>query len=134
MTPLPDSLHLLSVAAAPDGARFAALQRSGDTVTVALISLSPFSSTRLTTLAPEDAGDGISWPQGTEIFITRWRPADPAPSVWRLPVGGGQPSLVAALPQPCDPRSTAVGDHGRKAVCTVQQFRSDIWTVEGIGR
>ncbi|MEO7476118.1 MAG: hypothetical protein ABIY46_12370, partial [Gemmatimonadales bacterium] len=134
MAPLPDSLQFLATAAAPEGARFAALRRSGDTVMVGLVGLSPFGWTRLSTLAPEDAADGISWLQGTDIYLTRWRHADSMPSVWRQPASGGKPTLVAALPAPCSLRWTAVGDHGRKAVCVVPQFRSDIWTVEGVGR
>lgn len=51
-----------------------------------------------------------------------------------MPANGGTPVLVAALSQACVPSETNVGERGRKAVCLVQQYRSDIWTVEGLGR
>jgi hypothetical protein len=92
------------------------------------------SATRVATLEPDDRLDGVSWRQGDEIFLTRWRKADSTATIWRVPAAGGALSLVATLPAACNLASTAIGDAGRKAVCLVQQYRSDIWTVEGIGR
>ena len=132
--PLPDSLHLLNVAPAPEENRFAALVRSGDAVFVNVVSLAPLRDTRLAMLAPEDEGDGISWSGGTDIYLARWRRSDAAPTIWRVPSGGGTPTLIATLPALCTPRQTAVAPGGRKAVCTVSQLRSDVWTVEGVGR
>jgi hypothetical protein len=75
----------------------------------------------------------LSW-LGADIFLGRWRAADSLPSVWRVPASGGDLRLVAMIPAPCSASSFAIGDQGRKAICTVVQSRSDIWTVEGIGK
>jgi hypothetical protein len=132
--PLPDSLHLIRAAAAPSGARFAAVRARGDSAVLSVIGLGPLTVATLATLDPEDVGDGISWPAGDDIYLARWRAADSLPGIWRIPSKGGTPTLVATLPVRCARRQTAVADGGRKAICLVQQYRSDIWTVDGLGR
>ncbi|MFL5493901.1 MAG: hypothetical protein ACJ8DC_05895 [Gemmatimonadales bacterium] len=103
-----------------------------------MLGLVDLTSFRLTRLAMLDTVVGsralaMSW-LGAGIFLGRWRAADSLPSVWRVPASGGNLRLVAMIPAPCSASSFAIGDQGRKAICTVVQSRSDIWTVEGIGK
>jgi hypothetical protein len=132
---VPDSLHLVSVAVGPDSTRIAAQLQRGDTTMLALVDLTSFHVTRLAmldTVAGSRAA-ALSW-LGPDIFLGRWRAADSLPSVWRVPARGGDLRLAAMIPAPCSAGSFAIGDQGRKAICTVVQSRSDIWTVEGIGK
>ena len=133
LTPLPDSLHTLTVAVGPDSSRFAAQFRHGDTTVLGLVELPSFRVTRLATLDTLADPIGMSW-LGPDIFIARWRTTDSLPSIWRVAASGGELKPVAMLPAPCVPPSVGIGDRGLKAICFVMQLRSDIWTVEGIGK
>jgi hypothetical protein len=132
---VPDSLHLVSVAVGPDSSRIAAQIQRGDTTMLGLVDLTSFRLTRLAMLDTVLGSRAVamSW-LGADIFLGRWRAADSLPSVWRVPASGGDLRLVAMIPAPCSASSFAIGDQGRKAICTVVQSRSDIWTVEGIGK
>jgi tRNA A-37 threonylcarbamoyl transferase component Bud32 len=131
VAPLPDTLALLNVAIGADRQRFAALRQTGDSTAIDLIELSPLRMSRLATLGEPDVA-GLSW-IGSDIYVGRWRAIDSLPSIWRVPVGGGPLTRVATISAPCRPAAIMVADHGHKAICMVQEFRSDIWTVEGVG-
>jgi serine/threonine protein kinase len=132
---VPDSLHLVGVAVGPDSSAIAAQIQRGDSTILGLLDLTSFHVMRLAMLdtVVGSRAAGMSW-LGTDIFLGRWRAADSLPSIWRVPARGGDLRLVAMIPAPCSASSFAIGDQGRKAICTVVQLRSDIWTVEGIGK
>ena len=133
--PLPDSVRLLGMAVGPDSGRIAALLQRGDSTVLAIIDLAGFETTPLARLEPitSTPPGSLAW-IGSDIYVARWQESDSLPSIWRVPAAGGRLALVAVLPAPCHPGYIAVADHARKALCTVEELRSDIWTVEGIGR
>jgi hypothetical protein len=130
--PLPDSLRLLGAAVGPDSSRVVALLQRADSTMLAIVDLASF---RITSLARLEAvtGNSMAW-IGPHIYLARWPERDSLPSLWRVPAAEGTLEFVATLPAPCSVRYIAIADQGRKAICTVAELRSDIWTVEGTGR
>jgi len=130
--PLPDSLRLLGAAVGPDSSRVVALLQRADSTMLAIVDLVSF---RITSLARLEAvtGNSMAW-IGPHIYLARWPERDSLPSLWRVPAAEGTLEFVATLPAPCSVRYIAIADQGRKAICTVAELRSDIWTVEGTGR
>jgi hypothetical protein len=131
--PVPDTLQIVNVAVGPDSARVAALLQHGDSAVLSLVDLGTFRTTPLAEMEVSSFGNAVSW-IGPDIYVARWRERDSLPSLWKVPSAGGKFEPVAALPAPCVPAYTIVSDGGRRALCTVADFRSDIWTVDGIGK
>jgi tRNA A-37 threonylcarbamoyl transferase component Bud32 len=132
--PLPDSLRFGTIAPSPDGTRaaFIALTPSGVSL-FGIIPLGGGPAQRLVPIGREPGTPQLTWdPDGT-IFMSRWLAEDPTPSLWTVSEATGAKTRFASLAVRCKIETVSVSAAHHLAVCVVEDFRSDIWTFDGVG-
>jgi tRNA A-37 threonylcarbamoyl transferase component Bud32/dipeptidyl aminopeptidase/acylaminoacyl peptidase len=148
---IPDSLNAVNFAASPDGASLAVVavpNRASESASVyraglggrrLVVGTVPLLGGAFQVLSTFETGEpeiGLRWEDDRTISLARWLDAEDTPSLWRLTIGDGRLTRVAALPVACTPVSVALDGSGRIATCRVDDFRADIWlmTVPGVSR
>jgi Tol biopolymer transport system component len=134
---IPDSLTVFNFAPAPDGERVAFLAGvrpfPSRVVLFGTVSLDGQEIRILKEFKSDEAFPSLTWDRDGGIYLGRWLWADAAPSIWRMTAAGNDLVRVATLSAPCTPGTVVVAAGGRAAICQVEDNRSDIWIVEGIG-
>jgi hypothetical protein len=130
-----DSIEIVDYAPSPDGTRAALLVSIPSGHAVGITSLQAWTFRVVTRLEQADGPPGaIIWDPDGNIYLSMWRPADDAPSLWRVTESGGRPVRIAAMPSTCVMVSLTLSARARIGACVGSDRRSDIWVVEGIGR
>ncbi len=143
--PIPDSLEVVSFTASPDGST-AAFVAWAEHSRVASVGIRPVSASVplavglvslmrddvriVSVLDADEPAPNVNWDRDGTLYLGRWLGEDDMPSIWRLAPDGAGLRRVTELPAPCSPSSISVGALGKAAVCSVDDFRSDIWFID----
>ncbi len=132
--PLPDSLTIVSYGPSPDEKRVAFFATTPDGTTLfGTIPLAGGAAHLLNRFKREPGAPTLTWDRDGTIYMARWLAADESPSLWTIAEATGAASRVATLPTHCDPGSVFVSGTHHMLVCTVNDYRSDVWIFDGVG-
>ena len=131
---LPDSLADIIVAPNPGGTLAAFLATTPDGATVfGTVPIAGGAFRVLSRLGQEPVTPVLIWDRDGTIYMARWLAADERPSLWKIAETTGVGTRVVTIPAPCDPGSVFVAMAHHMAACLVRDYRSDVWTIDGVG-
>ena len=131
---LPDSLTDIVVAPNPDGKLAAFLATTPDGATVfGTVPIAGGAFRVLSRFEHEPGTPVLIWDREGTIYMPRWLAADERPSLWKIAEATGAATRVVTIPAPCDPGSVFVAMAHHMAACLVRDYRSDVWTIDGVG-
>ncbi|MEO5824406.1 MAG: protein kinase [Gemmatimonadales bacterium] len=136
----PDSLRLTAFAPAPDGLRAAVLVATSTAMVLGTTPLTkwdfrPIASWRFD--SAEDSGEmllALNWQGDGAIYFTSWRHSEETPGLYRISESGGPAVRVATIPTTCRLDHLSISLPGKLGACVAMDRRSDVWTIEGVGR
>ncbi|MDZ4675226.1 MAG: hypothetical protein SGI84_12275 [Gemmatimonadota bacterium] len=138
--PAPDSLAIETFGPNPEGTRAALVVSSPGGAMLGTVSLDEWRFQpiiRWPSGSPNGPGalttTGVNWQPAGSIYFAMWRRADDFPTIWGVGEDGGVPVRVSTMPSSCRLGSLAISLERRLGTCVGRDFRSDVWTIEGIG-
>jgi len=128
--PVPDSLRIVTLQPSANAKEMLAAAVAGRWIVLGMVPVPQGGWRELLRSKTEEVG--LSAAADGSFYLGQWPAAEAHPSLWRISPSGGPPVRLTDLPAPCSPASIVVASLGHRAACTVEDFRSDIWFVDGV--